>query len=159
MQNKATGYYKSPLGTIRIDQSDKGITSLVFQEKPKRVTRDDLFFQDCFLQLDEYFAGKRKKFDLPLDLHGSEFQLKVWKVLLGISFGKTKSYKDIAKKLKNPKLIRAVGKANAKNPVSIIVPCHRVIGTNGSLIGYAGGLWRKKWLLEHEEKVKQLSLF
>ncbi|MEZ5083457.1 MAG: methylated-DNA--[protein]-cysteine S-methyltransferase [Bacteroidales bacterium] len=159
MQNKATGYYKSPLGTIRIEQSDKGITSLVFQEKPKRVTRDDLFFQDVFFQLDEYFAGKRKTFDLPLDLQGSEFQLSVWKVLLGIPFGKTKSYKEIAKKLKNPKLIRAVGKANAKNPVSIIVPCHRVIGSNGSLTGYAGGLWRKKWLLEHEEKYKQLSLF
>ena len=110
-------------------------------------------------QLEEYFAGNRKIFDLQLDMRGTNFQKQVWKLLLEIPFGQTISYMDIAKKLDDPKKIRAVGNANGKNPVSIIVPCHRVIGSDGSLTGYAGGLWRKEWFLNHEKKYKQLSLF
>ena len=115
--------------------------------------------QSCFSQLDDYFEGNLKSFDLETDLQGTDFQLSVWKYLLSIPYGKTVSYLDIARYLKNPKTIRAVGKANGSNPVSIIVPCHRVIGRDGSLTGYAGGIWRKKWLLDHELRSNQLSLF
>ncbi|MCU0371019.1 MAG: methylated-DNA--[protein]-cysteine S-methyltransferase [Bacteroidales bacterium] len=101
-------------------------------------------------QLDEYFSRDRKTFDLPLDLHGTDFQRRVWNELLHIPYGKTVTYKELALKLGDIAAIRAVAAANGANPVSIIIPCHRVIGSDGSLTGYAGGLWRKKWLLEHE---------
>jgi methylated-DNA-[protein]-cysteine S-methyltransferase len=101
-------------------------------------------------QLDEYFSRKREAFTLPLDLKGTEFQKKVWAELLNIPFGKTVSYKELSIRLGDVKAIRAVAAANGANPVSIIVPCHRVIGSDGSPTGYAGGLWRKQWLLEHE---------
>jgi len=159
MDKQYNGYYRSPIGTIQLSYSGKGLTTLVFCDKKQAPTCDDLFLQDCCLQLDEYFEGKRKKFDLDLDMNGTEFQMKVWEYLKTIPFGKTISYLTMAKHLGNPKSIRAVGRANAKNPVSIIVPCHRIIGSDGSLTGYAGGLWRKKWLLEHELKYHQLSLF
>lgn len=107
-------------------------------------------------QLDEYFNRKRTVFDLPLDLQGTEFQLRVWNELLKIPFDRTITYKELALKLGNLKAIRAVGTANGANPVSIIVPCHRVIGSDGSLTGYAGGLWRKKWLLEFESSTSSL---
>ena len=101
-------------------------------------------------QLEEYLKGKRKKFELKLDVEGTPFQRLVWKELAKIPFGKTLSYKDIAKRIDNPKAVRAVGTANGRNPICIIVPCHRVIGTNGKMTGYSGGIWRKKWLLAHE---------
>ena len=107
-------------------------------------------------QLDEYFNRKRTVFDLPLDLQGTEFQLRVWNELLKIPFDRTITYKELALKLGNLKAIRAVGTANGANPVSIIIPCHRVIGSDGSLTGYAGGLWRKKWLLEFESSTSSL---
>jgi methylated-DNA-[protein]-cysteine S-methyltransferase len=107
-------------------------------------------------QLDEYFSGNRKIFDLPLDLHGTEFQKKVWSELLKIPFGHKISYKELTLKIGDIKAIRAVAAANGANPVSIIVPCHRVIGSDGSLTGYAGGLWRKQWLLEHESSLQKL---
>ena len=114
-------------------------------------------------QLNEYFAGKRKKFDINIEQEGTEFQNKVWNELIKIPFGKTVAYNNIAKVLGNTKSIRAVGAANGKNQISIIVPCHRVIGSDGSLTGYAGGLWRKEWLLKHEGKYsdseRQLDLF
>ena len=111
------------------------------------------------MQLQEYFEGKRTDFDLKLNPKGTEFQQKVWKSLLDIPYGKTVSYMDQTKKLGDVKAIRAVASANGKNPLWIVVPCHRVIGTNGSLTGYAGGLSRKKWLLEHENPFTQQSLF
>ena len=111
-----------------------------------------LLLKKCCKQLDEYFSGKRKTFDVPLDAKGTKFQKQVWRELQKIPFGKTLSYGDIAKKIKNPKASRAVGGANNKNPIAIVVPCHRVIGANGKLVGYAGGLHRKAWLLKHERR-------
>jgi methylated-DNA-[protein]-cysteine S-methyltransferase len=110
-------------------------------------------------QLQDYFLGRRTEFTFKLNLQGTEFQKKVWQELLHIPYGKTCSYLDLSKKIGDVKAIRAVASANGKNPLWIVVPCHRVIGTNGSLTGYAGGLWRKKWLLEHENPIKQESLF
>jgi len=103
-------------------------------------------------QLDEYFKGKRRKFSVKLDLRGTVFQKRVWQALLKIPFGGTASYQDIAEAVGNRKAVRAVGNANGANPVAIIVPCHRVIGSDGSLVGYGSGLWRKRWLLSHEQK-------
>ncbi len=123
----------------------------------------DLFLPDELneysLQLIEYFNGSRSEFNIQLDLNGSSFRKAVWNELLLIKFGQTMSYADLARKMGDIKSIRAVAGANAVNPVSIIVPCHRVIGSDGSLTGYAGGLWRKKWLLEHEQSHHQMSLF
>ena len=115
--------------------------------------------KEAVLQLQDYFDGKRTTFTFPLNPSGTDFQKKVWEELLNIPFGKTRSYLDLSKKLGDVKAIRAVASANGKNPLWIVVPCHRVIGTDGSLTGYAGGLWRKKWLLEHENPIKQESLF
>jgi methylated-DNA-[protein]-cysteine S-methyltransferase len=113
-------------------------------------------------QLDEYFEGKRKDFDLPLGQAGSAFQMNVWDHLTKIPYGKTISYLQLSKQIGDVKAIRAIAAANGKNNLAIVVPCHRVIGSNATLVGYAGGLWRKKWLLEHELKVhlgiEQLSL-
>lgn len=153
-----TTFLKSPIGTIEVKYSDKGIVSLYFVDDIE--TNETVPSANAiFSQLEEYFAGDRKKFDLELDMQGTEFQISVWMELLNIPFGKTTSYLHIAKRLGNPKKLRAVGNANGKNPISIIIPCHRVIGADGTLVGYGGGLWRKKWLLEHEQKYKQLSLF
>jgi methylated-DNA-[protein]-cysteine S-methyltransferase len=144
-------FYKSPIGIIQIESSEKGISGLYFSdniedEEDERVGMTSHFI----LQLEEYFTNKREQFDLQLDLKGTEFQKRVWNELLKIPFGKTISYKELSLRLGNLKAIRAVAAANGANPVSIIVPCHRVIGSDGSLTGYAGGLWRKRWLLEHE---------
>jgi methylated-DNA-[protein]-cysteine S-methyltransferase len=116
--------------------------------------KDDMpeALNEACCQLDEYFKGKRQSFDLRLSLKGTEFQRRVWNELMSIPYGKTVTYRDIAIKLGNPHAVRAVGNANGKNPVSIIVPCHRVIGSSGKLTGYAGGLERKAWLLKHEKE-------
>ena len=108
---------------------------------------------ECTEQLIEYFHGSRQKFDVPVNQEGTEFQIRVWKELLEIPYGKTISYMDMAKRLGDPKVIRAAAAANGKNPITIIVPCHRVIGSDRSLVGYSGGMWRKKWLLQHEFKI------
>jgi methylated-DNA-[protein]-cysteine S-methyltransferase len=146
-------YYKSPIGTIEIEAGEKGISSLIFldQEADEVDERSEMASR-CIARLEEYFSHKRETFDLPLDLKGTEFQKRVWEELLKIPFGRTISYKELSLRLGNLKAIRAVGAANGANPVSIIVPCHRIIGSDGSLTGYAGGLWRKKWLLEHESR-------
>ena len=111
------------------------------------------------LQLNEYFTGNRKTFNLKLNPQGTEFQKKVWEALQNVPYGKTITYLEQSKVLGNVKAIRAVAGANGKNPISIVIPCHRIIGSDGSLTGYAGGLWRKKWLLEHENPTTQQSLF
>jgi methylated-DNA-[protein]-cysteine S-methyltransferase len=148
-----TSYYKSPIGFIKIQSSEKGIQSLIFVDDAEgEGQRAKGLGSNISLQLDEYFQKKRESFDLELDLEGTEFQKRVWNELMKIPFGKTTTYKELSLKLGNLKAIRAVGTANGANPVSIIIPCHRVIGSDGSLTGYAGGLWRKKWLLEHESK-------
>jgi methylated-DNA-[protein]-cysteine S-methyltransferase len=145
--------YNSPIGLINIEYSERGICRLVFADDAEgEGLRAGEMESRIFLQLDEYFNKKREMFDLPLDLKGTEFQKRVWNELLKIPFGRTVSYKELTLRLGNVKAIRAVAAANGANPVSIIVPCHRVIGSDGSLTGYAGGLWRKKWLLDHESK-------
>lgn len=151
---------KSPLGFTKIIGDEDGITSITILNSEEKIT--DVIpteLEDCVIQLNEYFEGTRKQFDLKLSLEGTSFQKKVWKQLEEIPYGKTISYLDLSKQLGDVKAIRAVANANGKNPLWIIVPCHRVIGSNGSLTGYAGGLHRKKWLLEHENPYKQQSLF
>jgi methylated-DNA-[protein]-cysteine S-methyltransferase len=146
-------FYQSPIGLIRIMTSEIGISSLVFVEETEgEGHRAEGIESKIYIQLDEYFQKKRERFDLDLNLQGTEFQRQVWNELLKIPYGKKISYKELSVKLGNIKAIRAVGTANGANPVSIIVPCHRVIGSDGSLTGYAGGLWRKRWLLEHESR-------
>lgn len=115
--------------------------------------------KDCVQQLDEYFNGTRKQFNLKLNPQGTNFQKRVWEELLLVPFGKTKTYLEQSKQLGDVKAIRAVASANGKNPIWILIPCHRIIGSDGSLTGYAGGIWRKKWLLEHENPSTQQSLF
>jgi methylated-DNA-[protein]-cysteine S-methyltransferase len=149
-------YYSSPLGWIEIQASNNAITSVVFCNEPIIDERNDsALLAECICQLDEYFSGQRTIFDIPVNQEGTPFQQNVWNALTDIPFGKTVSYSDIAKALNNPKSVRAVGAASGQNKVWIIVPCHRVIGANGSLTGYAGGLDRKRWLIAHE---KQLTI-
>ena len=156
-------FYNSPIGLIEISGTENSITSLYFlDEEFNPESKSNLYLEKCVEQLDEYFKGKRKIFELNLQLEGSEFQKKVWNELLKIPYGETKSYMEITKILGDTKAIRAVANANGQNKISIIIPCHRVIGSDGSLTGYGGGLWRKKWLLEHEQNFsnseKQLEL-
>ena len=153
-----TAYLKSPIGTIEVKHSAKGIVSLYFINDTT-INYTIHAANESIVQLEQYFYGERKNFDLDLDLNGTAFQKSVWLELLNIPFGETETYINIAKKLGNANKFRAIGNANSKNPVSIIVPCHRVIGADRKLVGYGGGLWRKKWLLEHEQKYKQLSFF
>jgi methylated-DNA-[protein]-cysteine S-methyltransferase len=145
-----TTLHPSPVGDILLRADDEGrLTELYLRHGGARDTGGP--FEEIREQLDAYFAGELEVFDLPLALHGTEFQLRVWEQLAKIPFGQTISYSELARRLGDPKLVRAVGLANGRNPVSIIIPCHRVIGADGSLVGYGGGLERKKWLLEHEE--------
>ncbi|MCB0805821.1 MAG: methylated-DNA--[protein]-cysteine S-methyltransferase [Bacteroidales bacterium] len=151
--------YKSLIGTIRIESTNTGISKLIFSEETKSPVSQNSVINNCIAQLASYFEGTLHAFDVPLDLAGTAFQQTVWRELQNIPFGKTISYLDLSKKLGDPKKIRAAANANGKNPVSIIVPCHRVIGSDGSLTGYAGGLWRKQWLLEHEQNITTPKLF
>ena len=143
-------YLESPLGLIEFKASEAGITQLIFCGKQTTDVRANDLTRECQAQLKDYFAGKLTQFSLPLDIRGTEFQKKVWHELAQIAYGKTLSYMDIANRLNNPKAVRAVGGANGRNPITLILPCHRVIGANGQLTGYAGGTARKKWLLKHE---------
>jgi methylated-DNA-[protein]-cysteine S-methyltransferase len=148
-----TGYL-SPLGPVRILGLASSIVEVEFSESKVRDWQDsgpDILFE-CLSQLDEYFRGKREKFNLKLEPQGTTFQKRVWSELLRIPYGETRSYKQIARNLGNGQAARPVGMANARNPISIIIPCHRVIGTRGNLVGYGGGLRRKKWLLDHEKR-------
>ena len=152
-------YYESPCGPMEICASDKGITSVLFVNKMLAKQQGSDVLTDCVIQLDEYFRKKRTVFAIPLDLRGTNFQRSVWDELLNIPFGKTISYLKLATTLGDKKSIRAVGGANGKNPVSIIIPCHRVIGANGDLVGYSGGMDKKRWLLAHEGSLVQQELF
>lgn len=155
-----TTYLKTPIGTAEIVGDKNGIQSIsMLDDEITSSTHIPAALQDCVTQLAEYFEGIRSQFDLKLNPKGTDFQQKVWKELLNIPFGKTRTYLEQTKQLGDPKAIRAVASANGKNPVGIVIPCHRVIGSDGSLTGYASGIWRKKWLLEHESPVKQQSLF
>lgn len=151
---------KTPLGTAVISGDENGISSISIFDDEREISSvipDEL--QEACHQLQDYFDGKRTDFTFKLNPSGTEFQKRVWQGLLEIPFGKTVSYQELSVKLGDVKAIRAVASANGKNPLWVVVPCHRVIGTDGSLTGYAGGLWRKKWLLDHENPVKQQSLF
>lgn len=152
-------YLQTPIGTALLEGDEDGLSSIrVLDENvPEGIVPEVL--EDAVYQLREYFEGHRKEFDLKLNPSGSDFQKKVWNALLEIPYGKTLSYLELSKRLGNVKAIRAVASANGRNPIWLIVPCHRIIGSNGDLIGYSAGLDRKKWLLEHESPSKQTSLF
>lgn len=151
---------KSPLGYTKITGGHDGIKSVVVLNTEEKITPIiPTVLQDCVFQLNEYFEGKRKQFNLNINPEGTVFQKKIWTLLQTIPYGKTIAYLQLSKKAGDAKAIRAVANANGKNPIWIIIPCHRVIGSDGSLTGYAGGLHRKKWLIEHENPNKQQSLF
>ncbi len=153
-------YIHTPLGITLIEGDENGIAKILVYDKDMPVSKSiPSGLQQVVNQIKDYFEGKLADFDFKLNPQGTDFQKRVWEALLEIPFGKTMSYQDLAIKLGDVKAIRAVASANGKNPLWSVVPCHRVIGSDGSLTGYAGGLWRKKWLLEHENPVKQQSLF
>jgi len=161
--NTETAYYQSPVGILEIRSNGDAISAVLFANswKGTKLVEDELNFATpespiikvCIQQLDEYFAGTRTEFSLITLQSGTEFQQSVWKALCNIPYGRTISYLELSKRIGNVKAIRAVGTANGNNSISIIVPCHRVIGANGDLVGYGGDLWRKKWLLDHEGKI------
>ena len=152
----ALGVYESPIGQVVVSASEKGVRELIFSDdKDIETSGGNEFLAQCLAQLGEYFDGQRCIFDVPLDLEGTQFQLSVWRTLLLIPCGTTWSYGRVASQIGRPNAVRAVGGANHANPVSIIVPCHRVVGSDGKLTGYGGGLWRKEWLLEHEAKMEK----
>tara|TARA_R110000737_G_scaffold197924_1_gene218119 strand:+ start:1650 stop:2126 length:477 start_codon:yes stop_codon:yes gene_type:complete len=153
-------YINTPLGVAKITGSSEGLSSIIVLDSEEPLT--DVIpesLEDAVYQLNEYFEGIRTEFQLDLNPEGTEFQKKVWLELQNIPYGRTASYMELSKLIGDPKAIRAVGAANGRNPLWIVVPCHRVIGSDGSLTGYAGGLHRKKWLLDHESPHKQQSLF
>ncbi|MEE9361759.1 MAG: methylated-DNA--[protein]-cysteine S-methyltransferase [Cellulophaga sp.] len=153
-------FIKTPLGVAKLEGDEDGLAVVSVLNTKETIT--DIIpevLEDAVYQLQEYFSGERQNFSIKLNPKGTDFQRKVWEELQHIPFGKTLSYLGLSKKLENVKAIRAVAAANGKNPLWIIIPCHRVIGSDGSLTGYAGGLHRKKWLLNHESPLKQLSLF
>ncbi len=162
-----TKYIDSPLKTLEISSTETHIISIMFVDAkkvsaPNRKESNTVppTLNKCIEQLNEYFAGKRKEFDLPLNQKGTDFQQTVWNELQNIPFGQTISYLDLAKKLGDKNVIRAAASANGKNKLTIVIPWHRVIGSNGKMIGYGGDIWRKKWLLNHEldnsEKIGRL---
>ncbi|MDN3956380.1 methylated-DNA--[protein]-cysteine S-methyltransferase [Sporolactobacillus laevolacticus] len=150
--------YVSPIGVIEITGTADGIYSIMFVERSNpqylRENETPSVLLTCHFQLDEYFNGMRQEFIIPYILDGTLFQKSVWQALTEVPYAQTRSYKEIAASIGNEKAVRAVGMTNGKNKISIVIPCHRVIGSDGKLTGYAGGLWRKKWLLQHEEKFK-----
>jgi len=155
-----SAYIPTPLGIAKLEGDVDGVSAISVLDSDEKTS--DLIpenLEDAAYQLQEYFEGKRQNFTLELNPQGTDFQKRVWQALLEIPYGKTVSYLELSKTLGDVKAIRAVAAANGKNPLWIVVPCHRVIGSDGSLTGYAGGLHRKKWLLEHESPVKQQSLF
>jgi methylated-DNA-[protein]-cysteine S-methyltransferase len=152
----------TPLGICYLEADEIGITKVSFIEACENDENESTSNQhliEAKKQIVAYFEGTLKNFSLAINPKGTDFQKKVWNALLNVPFGKTASYQEITNLLGDPKAIRAVANANGKNPLWIVVPCHRIIGSDGSLTGYAGGLWRKKWLLDHENPVKQQSLF
>ncbi|HEX9652210.1 MAG TPA: methylated-DNA--[protein]-cysteine S-methyltransferase [bacterium] len=151
MNEQQIAYYQSPIGYLKITTSDHGISALDFWDDEAIATeKPPGDFAECFQQLDEYFSRRRQGFSLKLNPQGTDFQKRVWNELVNIPYGKTTSYLKIAETLGDRKALRAVGAANGRNPIPIIIPCHRVIGRNGDLIGFGGGIWRKEWLLRHE---------
>jgi methylated-DNA-[protein]-cysteine S-methyltransferase len=159
MSHIFTTYYQSPVGLLKIAGTDQYISEVKFIDDPETVpaaaANEDLppMAIQAVEQLIEYFHGNRRFFEFPISQEGTPFQQKVWAELMSIPYGKTISYLELSRRLGDPKVIRAAAAANGKNNVAIVVPCHRVIGSNNQLVGYAGGLPRKKWLLQHENKI------
>jgi len=154
---KALAYYSSPIGVLEVVCTEVGISEINFKQKPDKKASEvqPKILSDCIKQLDEYFAGRRKRFDVPLDLrNGTDFYREVWRLVQSIPYGRTRSYSTIAETLGRPHASRAVGQANGRNPIPIIIPCHRVIGKNGGLTGYAYGLEMKEALLSIENPKK-----
>ena len=149
-------YYNSPIGTVEIVSDENSIIELSFAPKAMENNLQAIpqVLQSALQQIEEYFQGKRSVFDLKLKAEGTEFQCKVWQRLIEVPYGATACYGDIAAAVGNRKSSRAVGGANNKNKIAIIIPCHRIVGADGSLTGYEGGLWRKEWLLKHEKSNK-----
>ena len=153
-------YYSSPVGELLIESEGDKITTVNFLKDSKQPESRTTIIEQCIAELDEYFYKGRKFFSIELDPAGTEFQKKVWSELLNIPYGETLSYEALAIRVGNKKSIRAVGLANGQNPIAIIIPCHRVIGKSGDLIGYGGGIENKEWLLYHEGALlRQLTLF
>jgi len=152
-------FYKSPIGYLRIVSNERDIIRIEFSEVYYKMKMIPVQIRQCINQLDEYFNGERKTFTIGINPSGTEFQAKIWNLLLKIPYGKTISYLDLAREFGDEKAIRAIASANGKNPLPILIPCHRVIGNDGGLTGYAGGLLKKQWLLEHEGAIQQKSLF
>jgi methylated-DNA-[protein]-cysteine S-methyltransferase len=159
-QNLSIAYFSSPIGWLELTGSSAGIRSVLFMESVPTVSVSvPVVLEECIGQFEDYFNGKLKQFTVPLDMEGSEFQVRTWKNLISIPYGKTISYKQLAVKTGDSMAVRAVGHANGQNRINIIVPCHRVIGTDGKLTGYGGGLWRKEWLLKFEKANEPEGLF
>lgn len=159
----ATRTVDSPLGVLRLRASEDGVREIAFGAKPgersEGTPASERHLEQLAAELGEYFNGGRRSFDVPLDPVGTDFQRRVWSALTEIPFGQTCSYRDLAKAIGNPAAIRAVGGANGANPIAIVVPCHRVIGANGTLVGYGGELWRKERLLRLEGIATEGALF
>lgn len=156
---KNIDYFKSPIGDIQISADEKSVYSILFREENPEKKSPNQLTQVVTNQLTEYFDGKRMDFDFPMEIIGTEFQKKVWNLLKEIPFAKTISYLELAKRVGDVKSIRAVGTANGRNNFVIVLPCHRVIGSDGKLVGYGGGLWRKEWLLKHEFRINDKKNF
>ncbi|MGD8470803.1 MAG: methylated-DNA--[protein]-cysteine S-methyltransferase [Desulfobacteraceae bacterium] len=145
--------HHSEIGPIEIVGNQKGILAVTFGADEFEIDRNlPAIMTECLRQMTEYFKGRRQKFSVPLIMEGTNFQKAVWRQLQKIPFGRTASYGDVARAVGSPRAFRAVGNANNKNPISLIIPCHRVIGSDGKLVGFGGGIWRKEWLLEHEKR-------
>ena len=144
--------HHSAIGPLEVVGNQKGILTIIFGADEFETDRNmPAPMAECLRQLTEYFKGRRQKFSIPLLLEGTDFQKAVWQQLQKIPFGQTASYGDVARAVGRPRAFRAVGNANNKNPIPLIIPCHRVIGSDGKLVGFGGGIWRKEWLLEHEQ--------
>ena len=145
-------FYQSPIGIVEIGGTDSAVTGLVFRDtRPRETSGTPAVLAEALRQIEEYFLGRRTEFDVPLLTKGTPFQEDVWRALRTVGYGKTASYRDIARRIGRPAAVRAVGAANGANPISIIIPCHRIIGSDGRLTGYGGGVWRKEWLLGFEQ--------
>lgn len=143
--------FESPLGIVEVTSTSTHITSVLFVEQRQQETARPAVLQQAIDELTQYFSGERTQFTVPCVQRGTPFQQSVWSALTAVPYGETASYKDIATSIQNDKAVRAVGMTNSKNQLTIIVPCHRIIGSSGKLTGYAGGVWRKEWLLQHEQ--------
>jgi len=143
-------YCASEIGTIEVGGTESEILSVEFVEQRRTEYESHPLVREGVRQIREYLSGQRREFDLPLGLHGTDFQQQVWRQVLAVPYGQAATYQELADAIGNPKAVRAVGAANGKNPLPLIVPCHRIIGHDGHLVGYGGGLWRKEWLLRHE---------